>query len=117
MNMTKEEIKKTITTILKKHKDWGKPTSVEYKTTAILLASAFVGGFGDKIANILGYNKKFVKGIEKEAKKNGIWKKDGRISVEWTDKKAGGIALACDTAVCMGWLKRTKQKAKKVITK
>ena len=111
--ISKEEVNTLVFSSLRE-KDWGAKDSIEYKTTAILLASALIGGFGEKIAHLLGYTKAIGRNVEKEARKNGIWDKSGKVHVEWFEKKTGTIALACDTAVCMGWLKRSESPAKEV---
>mgnify|MGYP001563847419 CR=1 FL=1 len=110
-----KDVNKLLSTL--SEKDWGKKDSIEYKTTVVLLSSAIVGGFAEKIARVLGYDIKFVKNIGKEARENKIWTKDGRVQCEWMDKKTGGIALACDTAVCLGWLKRSEEPAKELGSK
>ena len=65
-----KDVNKLLSTL--SEKDWGKRDSIEYKTTAVLLSSAIVGGFAEKIARVLGYDIKFIKNIEKEARKNKI---------------------------------------------
>ena len=89
-------------------KDWGKKGSDEREVALILLVSGIVGAFPEKVEEILGDPKGMLKRVTDNARKNGIWKKNGRVMCEWLDKKSGSVALACDVAVCLGWLKRTK---------
>ena len=105
--MAKKITRKYIESLLNQ-KDWGKKGSDEREAALILICSGIVGAFPDKIKKILGDPKGIFKRTIQNAIKNKIWRKDGKLSVEWMDKKTGGVALACDVAVCLGWLKRSK---------
>ena len=94
-------------------KGWGKKGSDEREVALILVCSGMVGAYPDKIKKILGDPKGVLKRTTELAVKNKIWRKDGKIDVEWTDKKTGGIALACDVAACLGYVKRVLSKKKK----
>jgi hypothetical protein len=91
-------------------KDWGKKGSDEREVTLILICSGIIGAYPEKIEKILGNPKGILRRTTELAKKNKIWRKDGTIDAEWKDKKSGTIALACDVAVCMGWLKRSSRR-------
>ena len=103
--MKKKITRKYIESLLNQ-KDWGKKGSDEREVALILIASGIVGAFPEKIKKILGNPKGILKRTTELARKNKIWRKNGKVEVEWLDKKSGGIALACDVAVCMGWLNR-----------
>jgi|AMWB02.1.fsa_nt_gi hypothetical protein len=90
------------------NEDWGKSGSDEREVTLILLCSAFVGAYPKKIKSILGCSEKILKNVETFARINRIWRNDRKVDCEWMDKINGGVALACDTAVCLGFLKRVK---------
>ena len=103
--MTKKITRKYIEGLLNQ-KDWGKKGSDEREVALILVCSGIIGAFPDKIKKILGNPNGVLKRTTENAIENKIWRKDGKVECEWLDKKAGGIALACDISVCMGWLKR-----------
>lgn len=103
--MKKKITRKYIESLLNQ-KDWGKKGSNEREVALILICSGIIGAFPEKIEKILGNSNGILKRTTELARKNKIWKKDGKVEVEWLNKKTGGVALACDIAVCMGWLNR-----------
>lgn len=107
--ITRESIEKLLNT-----KDWGKKGSEEREVALILVCSGIVGAFPKKIEEILGSPKKILNKTARLARENQIWTKDGEVDCEWSDKKTGTIALACDVVVCMGLIKRTRKTTKKL---
>lgn len=89
-------------------KDWGKKGSDEREVALILLCSGTIGAFPKKIKKILGDPNDILKMTTKNAILNKIWNKNGEVQVEWLNKKTGSVSLACDIAVCLGWIKRCK---------
>ncbi len=86
--------------------EWGEDGSEEHMIAFVLLASAFIGPNGTKIAAATGLPKGKVASIASRARRAGIWKAH-HIEAEWGDEKCGGVALALDVATVLGLLKRS----------
>ena len=107
-NITRAELEKNLST-----KDWGEKGSDEREVALILLCSVIVGANRKSIEKVLGNPSGVLNKVEVNARENGIWTKNGKVNCEWLDKKTGSVALACDVAVCLGWIKRVEDIARK----
>lgn len=70
----------------------------------ILLASAIVGAFPEKVANAFGWEVSRVIPYAKRLRKSGIWR-NGKVYADW-DGEDGGIGFCCDVNVALGFMER-----------
>jgi len=84
----------------------GKEAGDERDAGVVLLASAHVGGDASKVAEALGWDVARVKPFAKRLVENGVWRKDGKVAVDWANPEDGGISFACDVNVALGYMGR-----------
>ena len=84
-----------------------KPQSDEFRVYTLLLAALEVGAYPAAVAKFTGIDKIFVLRVGRRLRESGIWK-NGKTHADWWNKKSGGIALAADCAVGLGFIRRVE---------
>ena len=83
------------------------PEDDAYKASVILLASISdgIGPSADKIAELTGHPRSYVRTIASRLRKSGIWQ-GGKVHCNWFDAEEGWVAFMCDVNVALGMLNR-----------
>lgn len=81
------------------------PDEPGFRAAVILLSSAQVGPNIRRLAKFTGYRAAEIAEFSRNLRKSQIWK-GGKIQAEWFGED-GGIALACDINVALGYIERS----------
>jgi hypothetical protein len=81
------------------------PDEPEFRAAVVLMSSAHVGPNIRRLAKFTGYRSKEIAGFSRNLRKSQIWN-GGRVQAGWFGED-GGIALACDINVALGYIVRT----------
>jgi|SRR5882724_6174480 len=75
-----------------------------FRAQVIMVSSLQVGPNIRKLAAFTKYPISEITKISRNLRKNQVWR-GSKVHAAWFEKD-GGIALACDTCVALGWIKR-----------
>lgn len=89
-----------------------KPGTEGFNSYAILLASVVVGANQRRISKLINIPVRDFSHLVQNIKKNKIWSNGKVYGKEWFEKD-GGIALALDAAVAMGYINKVANKKEK----
>ena len=81
------------------------PDKPEFRAAVVLLSSAQVGPNIRRLAKFTGYRSAEIAEFSRNLRKSRIWH-GGRIQAGWFGED-GGIALACDINVALGYIVRS----------
>ena len=85
-----------------------KKNSHEVLAARVLLGMINHGPYINRVARAMKVQTGKIEKIWSNFKENGFFEKPGKVSVgDYSNKKSGGVAVWCDVAGGLGWLKRT----------
>lgn len=81
------------------------PDEADFRAAVVLLSSAQIGPNIRRLAKFTGYRPDEIADFSRNLRKSQIWK-GGRVYAGWFGE-GGGIALACDINVALGYIERS----------
>jgi hypothetical protein len=104
--MTDAEIRRLIEAEIAQREPTVRRSDPSYWAYSLCLGSIAVGPDANRIAQIMDLPLEPLAPMVERLQKNGVWGADGRVHADWNDPKNGGVALALDVAVALGYLEK-----------
>ena len=106
MCLTKEQVLNAVNQM-----DLGEPNSEMYQAAVLLLLGVGRRKHLDDLTKMTKYDRAFVKGVLRQCRRNGIWKKEEKASFDvswWGGDDKAAVAFYLDVMVAAGLLNRKK---------